>query len=102
MHVTGGSPTLADAIDPKDFKDMDVEAQAMLAQAFGGEMYMTTSGDQSSGGNDAVVRAAVLLSVAEEAIAKAMGAQPGKGEEKQCWRCHGLTRFASTPLHLFD
>ena len=74
--MTAG-PTLAgqyrEIIGPEDFEDMDVEAQAMLAQVSWGEPCMTTSRDQSTGGDDAVVKAAVFFSVTEEAIAKATG-----------------------------
>ena len=51
---------------------------------------------------DPIIHAMVMLSVAEEAIAKATGDSPGQIKPRQCWGCFGLSHYESMPPHLFS
>ena len=102
MHAMAEGPTLADAADLEDFEDMDAEDQVLLAQISWTEPNMTTGRGQGTSDSNEVVKATVFLSVAEEAIARTTGVKPGKGEDRQCWRCHGLARLTDMLPHLSD
>ena len=88
-----------ETISPEEFENMDAEVQAALALFVN---MSPSTGYKNELHEDPMVHAAIMLSMAEEAIAKATGDSPGQSMPRQCWGCFGLSHYESTPPHLFS
>ena len=89
---------------PPDFDDYDADVQEAIIQRGGYPSLPPSHGVNATlmgtSVSEEVVEAAVLLSVVEEAIARATGF-PSMIGERQCWGCHELERYSQSRPHMF-
>ena len=86
-----------ESVDPETFQGMNSGGQVTFLEATQANRSPPAPGTKE----EQLLQSGALMSVAEDALAHATEVRLKRGEDHQCWGCHGLERYADTLPHLY-